>query len=203
MEKTKPKQKGSKLTLRQQRFCEEYIVDGNGAGAARRAGYSEKSARERGCNLLTKPYIQEYLEVLREAQSKRTEITADKVLQELALIGFSDIGALFDRDGDLKRIADMPEHARRALAGFDITTVVDNNGNNITTHKVKPADKLKALELLGKTLKLFTDRHELVAAVLQVDAPAQLSYDDWEAKVQERLTALAPALPVVEAGIER
>ncbi len=110
------------------------MARGQRGGLATRKNQRE---RERGCNLLTKPYIQEYLGVLREAQSKRTEITADKVLQELALIGFSDIGTLFDRDGNLKRIADMPEHARRALAGFDITTEVINVNDENSLNRLK------------------------------------------------------------------
>lgn len=75
-----------KLTEKQKRFCEEYLIDLNATQAYRRAGYAAKSddtARVEGCKLLTKPNIQQYLQELRDAQSKRTGITADFVVAEL------------------------------------------------------------------------------------------------------------------------
>lgn len=79
----------SELTEKQKRFCEEYLVDLNATQSAIRAGYSKKVARSIGAENLTKPDIQQYIEDLRAEQSKRTEITADKVLEELGSVAFN------------------------------------------------------------------------------------------------------------------
>lgn len=75
-----------KLTEKQKRFCEEYLVNLNATQAYKRAGYSvknEATARVESCRLLTKPNIQTYIADLRKAQSDRTKINADTVLKEL------------------------------------------------------------------------------------------------------------------------
>jgi len=79
------------LTEKMMRFAQEYIVDLNAGAAAIRAGYSEKTAYSIGHENLRKPEIAEYIQKLMDERSKRTEITADMVLQEYAKIGFSNI----------------------------------------------------------------------------------------------------------------
>jgi phage terminase small subunit len=78
------------LNEKQARFCEEYIVDLNATQAAIRAGYSEKTAYSQGQRLLKDVEAQARVAELIAARSKRTEITADRVLQELASIGFAN-----------------------------------------------------------------------------------------------------------------
>lgn len=78
------------LTPKQQRFVEEYLVDLNGAQAAIRAGYSPDTARQMATENLSKPYIQLAIAEERKAQQERTQVTADKVVTELALIAFAD-----------------------------------------------------------------------------------------------------------------
>ena len=77
----------SKITEKQKRFSEEYLIDLNATQAAARAGY--KSA-EIGRQLITKNNVMEYINKLREEQSKRTEINADIVLKELKRIALID-----------------------------------------------------------------------------------------------------------------
>lgn len=72
-----------KLTEKQKRFCEEYLIDLNATQSAVRAGYSPKTAYRIGAELLQKTSVAEYIKKLREEQSKRTKITADEVLNEL------------------------------------------------------------------------------------------------------------------------
>ncbi len=80
-----------KLTNKQKRFCEEYLIDLNATQAAIRAGYNPKTARSQGQRMLTKVDIVLYLQRLREEQSERTSITADTVLTELQRIALSDV----------------------------------------------------------------------------------------------------------------
>ena len=81
----------SKLTAKQERFVEEYLVDLNATRAAIRAGYSENTAAAVGCENLTKPNIADALAAAFSARSQRTEITQDMVVAELASIGFAEI----------------------------------------------------------------------------------------------------------------
>ena len=76
----------SKLTEKQKRFCEEYLIDLNATQSAIRAGYKNG---EIGRQLITKNNVLKYIEELRAEQSKRTEITADKVLEELGSVAFN------------------------------------------------------------------------------------------------------------------
>ena len=80
----------AKLTNKQSRFVEEYLIDLNATQAAIRAGYSEKTARSQGQRLLTNVDIQERFKGQIEQRSERTEITADRVIQALADIAYAD-----------------------------------------------------------------------------------------------------------------
>lgn len=101
------------LTAKQELFAKEYLVDLNATQAAIRAGYSEKTAKEIGCENLTKPNIQEYIKEAMNKRSQKVEIDADYVLR------------------GIKDIADNDEEQSK--------------------------DRLKAYELMGKHLKLFTE----------------------------------------------
>ncbi len=80
------------LNTKQKRFCEEILVDGNVTQAAIRAGYSPRSAYSTGHDNLKKPKIQKYISELKAARSLRTQVTADRILQELAKIAFAKKG---------------------------------------------------------------------------------------------------------------
>lgn len=79
-----------KLTEKQKRFCEEYLIDFNATQAALRAGYSQKTAYSIGDENLRKPEIQSEIQALIKKRSERTGISADTVITELAKIAFSD-----------------------------------------------------------------------------------------------------------------
>ena len=89
-----------KLTAKQARFVAEYLIDLNAAQAAIRAGYKPKAAKEMGYENLTKPHIRDAVNAARDALMDRLEISADKVLREVARCGFSDIRNYYDK-GDL------------------------------------------------------------------------------------------------------
>lgn len=72
-----------KITVKQKRFCEEYLIDLNGTQAAIRAGYSKRTANEQAARLLTKVSLQEYIRILKKERSERLKITADDVLENL------------------------------------------------------------------------------------------------------------------------
>tara|TARA_R110001606_G_scaffold220142_1_gene368040 strand:+ start:822 stop:1214 length:393 start_codon:yes stop_codon:yes gene_type:complete len=80
----------NKLTDKQKFFCKEYIKDFNATRAAKASGYSEKTAGRIGGDNVQKVEIQKEIKRLMSKRIERTEISADRVVQELAKIGFSD-----------------------------------------------------------------------------------------------------------------
>ena len=126
-----------KLTAKQEMFCREYLVDLNATQAAIRAGYSEKTAKEIGCENLTKPNIQEYIQAQMNKRAERVEITADYVLNG---------------------IKDLTERCIQAEP-----VVVD--GQHTGEWKFEVNGAFKGYELMGKHLKLFTDKVDHSGAI--------------------------------------
>ena len=144
----------ARLTEKQARFVEEYLVDLNATQAAIRAGYSEKTARSVGCENLTKPDIQEAIKSAMSLRSERTEITQDMVLRELAAIGFS-------------RITDYVNIKNGVVELNDTSSLTDSQNAAIASIKegkfgieLKNYDKLRALELLGQHLGMFNGKSD-------------------------------------------
>lgn len=73
----------NELNEKQKKFCQEYIIDFNGAQAAIRAGYSKKTAKEIASENLTKPNIQRYLNELINKRNERLEFSQDDVMRDL------------------------------------------------------------------------------------------------------------------------
>lgn len=131
------------LTPRQDRFVEEYLVDLNATQAAIRSGYSVKTADQQGPRLLANPKIAARIQELMEGRSKRTEITADYVLTTIreTVDRCRQVAPVLDRKGKQVYV-ETPDGAEVPAFAFDSGGV------------------LKGCELLGKHLKLFTDKHE-------------------------------------------
>lgn len=159
--KTKKKRPLWKPSRQQLRFIQQYIVDLNGTQAAIRAGYAKNSAKVQASRLLTNDNLVALIQKAMDKRSQRTEITQDNVLREIALTAFGDVRSLFDEKGNLKRITELDEAAAKAVGSFEV--VVKNLGGGEVENiiKVKSNDKLKGLELLGRHLKMFTDRNEI------------------------------------------
>ena len=142
------------LTAKQSIFVDEYLVDGNATRAAKTAGYSEKTAKETGCENLTKPNVAAAIAKAQEARAQRTEITADKVLRELAKLGFSNMEDFASVDDKGSATLDLSDISRDQFAAVtELTT--DSIGEITTRTKIKLADKRANLELLGKHLGMF------------------------------------------------
>ncbi|MDG4948817.1 terminase small subunit [Actinobacillus equuli subsp. haemolyticus] len=129
-----------KLTDKQQRFVEEYLIDLNATQAAIRAGYSENTATEIGYENLTKPHIQNAIAEAQKQRSQRTQITQDEVLNRL----LENIEIAM---GKRKTIITIPsKNADSEMVGTDIEHFV-----------YEPSAANKSLELLGKHLGMFKD----------------------------------------------
>jgi phage terminase small subunit len=190
-----PSAAATALTPSEEVFVAEYLVDLNATRAYQVAfpGSTYGSARVCGSRLLTRAHVRAEIEAARRAQQKRTGITADEVIRELALIAFSDVIDLCDDKGRLRVPRDVPPEARRALASMKVaqervTRRVTRNGKTTTTETVcqcvieyKFANKLDALGKLMRHLGLesIPTLKALLAAL-----PADLSGAVGEALVE-------------------
>lgn len=148
-----------KLTPKQRRFVDEYLIDLNATQAAIRAGYSPKTANEQGARLLANVSIAKAIQEARDKQQERTEITQDRVLLEYARIAFFDPRKLFHSDGSPKPIEELDADTAAALAGLEVREEFEGTGENRTfvgyTKKYKLANKLGALDSLAKHLGML------------------------------------------------
>lgn len=153
-----------KLTPRQQRFCEEYLIDLNATQAAIRAGYSEATAHVQGPRLLDKVAIRKFLEERRAERSEETKIDAAWVLKRLAAEAEADVADLYDDNGDLLPVKEWPLIWRQGLVqGIDVDALYDGAGQDRIQigqiKKIRLSDRVKRLELIGKHIgvKAFED----------------------------------------------
>lgn len=143
------------MTKKQKRFVEEYLIDLNATQAAIRAGYSPATAKEIGCENLTKPNIAAAVSQAMAERSRRTGINQDRVLQELARIGFAKITDVVDPETAKIRVDASDDD----LACIQSIKIKPNEFG--TEREVKLYDKKSALVDLGKHLGLFKDKLEL------------------------------------------
>ena len=172
------------LTPKQQRFVEEYLIDLNATQAAKRAGYSEKTAFRIGTENLHKPAIQVAIQEALQKRSDRTEITADSVLRELAVLAFSDMAhyVQFNEAGNiLLDFSQMPAGASRAIAEVVQDEYVDGKGEEARTVKrtrFKLHGKQPALDSLAKHLGMYIERHAVEIVAINAP-PAAATYEEW------------------------
>jgi phage terminase small subunit len=205
------------LTPKQQRFVEEFLIDLNGAGAARRAGYSKSGAKEEAYRLLTNAHIQDAIATAREALSVRTQITLDDITRELAKIGFANLADYFNltqEGGD--PFIDLTGCTRDQLAALQQITVedyVEGRGDDARLVKrvgIKMGDKKGSLGLLSDLLghspkkqfnlsgsvKVEGNVDALAVAIRRMETKDLVAYDAL-ARQQEAL--LAKSRPPADA----
>lgn len=173
------------LTPKREQFCQEYLIDLNGAEAAIRAGYARSGAKQEAYRLMARPEVQERIAALQAARSERTSITADRVLEEAGRIGFAKITDLvrwgvkevaIGFDGDGKRLSpqDIGDAVvvHHELAPFLEPIDSDDLPDHVKAAvaevaltkdglKLKMHGKVEALNLAARHLGMFVDRHEV------------------------------------------
>lgn len=167
----------NELTPKQRAFVREYLIDLNATQAAIRAGYSEKTAYSVGHENLSKPEIAAAVDAAMKLRSERTEITADRVLQELAKIGFADIrkavkwqsAMITEEDnpdgGDITVIKTVVTNTVQMVASEELddetaAAIAEVSQNTTGGVKIKLHDKRAALVDIGRHLGMFRDRVE-------------------------------------------
>jgi phage terminase small subunit len=148
-----------KLTDKQEMFCKEYLIDLNATQAAIRAGYSKKTAKEQGCENLTKPNIQIKIAELKESRSKRVEVDSDYVLKELLNWADGDYTELMLLTA--KQIKELSPEIRRLITGFKrVTRRIPGTDEQEVQIEVKFIDKQKAMEMIARHIGFYEKDNE-------------------------------------------
>lgn len=160
------------MTRNQKVFCDEYLIDLN-ATRAYKVAYKNVTKNEtaavNGSRLLRNAKVKAYIDKKMKEREERTEITQDKVLKELAKIGFADLRDYLEyktaktvveyEDGepiiDYRPIIDLIDSEEVDMSAIQEVSVSDKG-----TFKFKLYDKQKALELMGRHLGMFIDKVE-------------------------------------------
>ena len=160
---------------RKEIFIKEYLVDLNATQAAIRAGYSPKTARAQGQRLLTRDDVQSAIQAEMKKRERRTEITADRVLEEYAKIGFSEVtdflsvetervmvgtdpgtGEPISEIKQLVLMRDTAEIPPEKLAAIAEVKQAKDGSISFKLH-----DKKGALDSIGKHLGMFVDKSQI------------------------------------------
>ena len=158
----------AKLTAKQQRFCDEYLIDLNATQAAIRAGYSEKTAAVIATENLRKPNIKEYIEKRMEEKEKSLIADQDEVMKYLS--------AVMRRQLKDSVVVTLQSKTEKWVVDEDTGKLKKQTITEETPAVVEiPAqlrDANKAAELLGKAYGIYTDRIEA-----DVDMELNISID--------------------------
>ena len=166
------------LSPKQELFCQEYIVDLNAAGAAVRAGYSNKTSAVIAYQHLTKLHIQRRIGELQEKRAKRTEITQDAVISELAKLAFANVADYVNGDNRVLEIKHLDRDKTAALKSIKTTVKTDKDGLVTFDTDLGIHDKKSPLELLGRHLGMF--KGEFKIDVITEDGPDFSKLSDQE-----------------------
>lgn len=189
------------LAPMQMRFVEEYIKDPTSQSkAAKRAGYSISTAPEAASRLMADPRVQRLLEEATQRAIRALGITKERVLQELAIVAFSNPNAVITLDENGEPTIDLAglSRSKDGAGEVSISSMTGRGGTTkiVQVKSVKPADKVAALEKLGKAMNMFTDKVEITNKLSLQDLIEQ-SYGDVEVLEQPEF-AMIESHPISE-----
>ncbi len=190
-------------------FCKEYLKDLNGAAAARRAGYAVKSADSEAARLLGIAAVQAEIARLRLELQSRTEVTPEKIVRELAVIAFSDIGDVIRLTADGAAhldFSDLPPEFTKSVSQITVETFTEGRGERATDIrqvKLKMNDKRAALVDLAKIMGMMREAVDVhITSDHDPGELAEASDDDLRAFIERRREAVGGAAPAVSQDVE-
>ena len=160
---------------KQDLFVKEYLKDLNGTQAYIRSGYKvkdENSAAVMANRLLRNVKIQEKIQVAMKEREKRTEITQDRVLNEIANLAFTDRTGIVNLNNNrviIKNFDELSSEQKACISGVKET----KHGIEVTFY-----NKEKALEMLGRHLGMFTEKLEVKGELKTEDPFKGLSTEE-------------------------
>lgn len=164
------------MTKKQKRFVEEYLIDLNATQAAIRAGYKPENAQQIGSENLSKLVVQSAIDKAMAERSKRTGVNQDRVVLELAKIAFANVSDFIDMDTvTIKDTATSEDTA--VISSVKVKSIPTKSGEVGMEREIRTYDKIRALELIGKHLGMFTDKVKFESPI-PVFIQEDLSEDD-------------------------
>lgn len=175
-----------KLTDKQRRFCEEYVIDWNATRAAKVAGYSENTAQQIGSENLLKPVIQDYIEEVQKDLSKLTGVTAARNILELKKMAYTNMSDF--KKGWMTEVEfeELSDDTKAALSEIQYTKMKNEEGFEKDIVKFKLHDKQKAIDMLNK--------------MLGYNAPEKLQIEDAMLSEEDRLRRIADLQSKLKKG---
>ena len=162
-----------KLTPKQIRFVDEWLIDFNGKQAAIRAGYSAKTAEATASRLLRNVKVQAEISRRQKDLQRRTEVTQERVVVELARVAFADatdyvqVETRIINRGKVKVPIELAVHKETAELSADQRAAIASIKQGANGVEIKLHDKIKALELLGRHIGMFNDKLDIKATVTE------------------------------------
>ena len=147
------KKKANQLNPRQRLFVKEYLVDLNARQAAVRAGYNKNGAHTHGSRLLNNAIIAKEIEEGLQKRLKRIDVTADRVIEELARIGFSDVRDVLTWSSNQANLIDSSAMEDEAASAIESISIKDTEYG--MDYRIKMHSKITALRALGEHLGIF------------------------------------------------
>jgi phage terminase small subunit len=146
--------KKKKLTPKQQAFCDLYLIGLNAQDAYIQCykTNNKNTAKSKAHHLLNKEYIKEYIEKRQQEVAKKTEVTIERVVNELAKLGFSNVKDLYTEDGRLLQPHELSRDVASAIQEITIREEIRGDEKVAEIIKYKLADKKGSLDLLMKHL---------------------------------------------------
>jgi len=151
----------AQLNTRGAKFVTKFLACGNATSSAKKAGYSEHTAYSIAHEILKKPEIAAAVQAGLDAIAHRCEIAADKIVKDLTAVAFSNVSNYeFDDDGYVQLVEGAPPESVLALQCVKRKKRTLSDGSVVIESEFRLWDKLAALQLLGRKLKLWVDRIE-------------------------------------------
>jgi phage terminase small subunit len=148
------------MTPFERRLADEYLKDLCAAQAYLRAEGKSRSPQQSSSQILKRPAVQAYLQKRQQALRQATGLEQERILQELWRMGCVDPARFFDENGRLLPITALDEDTRRALAGFEVTTIGSGDDAPQYISKIRMVSKVDALRLAAMILGYLAGKGE-------------------------------------------
>jgi len=179
------------ISAKQDLYCQEYARTGNSTKSAEFAGYNYPDRH--GYALRQKPHILDKIQEYIDQRNKDSNVTAKMVINELWNIATFDLGELFNEDGKLKPILEIPKQYRKALSMVETRAEIQDGVKVADLTKIKVWDKIKALELIGKNLGMWIEKTETTNLNVNIEAETESPIFK---KIVEHMTQEKPIIEV-------
>lgn len=152
------------LNAKRLRFVAQYLKDCNATQAAKRVGYAKKTAYAQGCRLLKNAEVAAAIERGRDDAARKAGLDTLAIYQAIREGLEFDPASLFDKQGHLLPVHEMPLAARRNLRGVEVETVLgDDEGGFVTVAKVKWTPRTQHVDQAARATGLYRDKVEVEA----------------------------------------